>query len=40
MLQGLVMQSMLGGDIGWIRKQAPGVFDIFERGLREPGVAT
>ena len=40
MLQGLVMQSMLGGDISWIRKQAPGVFDIFERGLREPGAAT
>lgn len=40
MLQGLVMQSMLDGDIQRIRKQAPGVFEIFERGLRAPGAAT
>ena len=38
MLQGLVMQSMLGGDIGRIREQAPGVFEIFERGLRASGA--
>ena len=34
MLQGLVMQSLLSGDIARMRKDAPGVFAVFERGLR------
>jgi len=34
MLQGLVMQSLLSGDIARMRKDAPGVFDVFERALR------
>jgi len=34
MLQGLVMQSLLSGDISRMRKDAPGVFAVFERALR------
>lgn len=34
MLQGLVMQSLLSGDIARLRKDAPGVFAVFERALR------
>ncbi len=34
MLQGLVMQSLLSGDIARMRDDAPGVFAIYERGLR------
>jgi len=34
MVQGLVMQSLLSGDIARMRRDAPGVFAIFERGLR------
>jgi hypothetical protein len=34
MLQGLVMQSLLSGDIVRMRKDAPGVFAVFERALR------
>lgn len=33
-IQGLVMQSMLAGDVELIRKDAPGVFAIFLRGIR------
>lgn len=33
-IQGLVMQSMLSGDIQRMRIDAPGVFAIFQRGLR------
>jgi AcrR family transcriptional regulator len=33
-LQGLIMQSMLSGGIEHIRKEAPGVFAIYLRGLR------
>ena len=33
MLQGLVMQSLLSGDISQIRRDAPGVFAVFARGL-------
>ncbi len=33
MLQGLVMQSLLSGDITQMRRDAPGVFAIFARGL-------
>ena len=33
MLQGLVMQSLLSGDIARIRQDAPGVFAVFARGL-------
>ncbi|GAB3537849.1 nucleoid occlusion factor SlmA [Noviherbaspirillum agri] len=33
-IQGLVMQSMLSGDIERIRSHAPGVFAIYLRGIR------
>jgi TetR/AcrR family transcriptional regulator len=33
-IQGLVMQSMLGGDVSRIRHEAPQVFAIFKRGIR------
>lgn len=33
-LQGLVMQSMLAGDVGRIRRDAPRVFAIYLRGIR------
>lgn len=33
-IQGLVMQSMLSGDLQRMRADAPGVFAIFRRGLR------
>lgn len=33
-IQGLVMQSMLAGEVGRIRRDAPRVFAIYERGLR------
>lgn len=36
MLQGLVMQSLISGDITQIRRDAPGVFTVFARGLRSP----
>ena len=36
-VQGLVMQSMLLGDIQRVRTDAPGVYAIYQRGLR--GVA-
>lgn len=32
-IQGLVMQSLLAGDIGLIRKDAPRVFAIYRRGI-------
>jgi AcrR family transcriptional regulator len=32
-IQGLVMQSMLGGDVSRIRRDAPRVFAIFKRGI-------
>jgi AcrR family transcriptional regulator len=32
-IQGLVMQSMLSGDIGRIRAEASGVFAIYQRGI-------
>lgn len=34
MLQGLVMQSLLSGDIARMGTDAPGVFAVFARGLR------
>jgi hypothetical protein len=34
-MQGLVMQSLLSGDIARLRKDAPGVFAVFERALEE-----
>lgn len=34
MIQGLVMQAMLSGDQEHIRKEAPGVFAVYVRGLR------
>lgn len=33
-LQGLVMQSLLAGDTARIRRQAPQLYAIFERGIR------
>lgn len=33
-IQGLVMQSLTSGDVATMALQAPGVFAIFERGLR------
>ncbi len=33
-IQGLVMQSMLAGDVELVRKDAPRVFTIFLRGIR------
>lgn len=33
-IQGLVMQSLLAGDVGRIRHDAPRVFAIFQRGIR------
>ncbi len=33
-IQGLVMQSMLAGDVELVRKEAPRVFAIFLRGIR------
>ena len=35
-IQGLVMQSMLVGDIQRIKAQAPGVFALYKRGLLAP----
>jgi AcrR family transcriptional regulator len=34
MIQGLVMQSLLAGDVGRIRQDAPRVFALFHRGVR------
>jgi TetR/AcrR family transcriptional regulator len=33
-IQGLVMQSLLAGDVGRIRRDAPRVFAIYHRGIR------
>lgn len=33
-IQGLIMQSLLAGDVGRIRREAPGVFAIYRRGIR------
>lgn len=33
-IQGLVMQSLLSGDVGRIRRDAPRVFAIYQRGIR------
>ena len=33
-IQGLVMQSMLAGDVQRIRRDAPRVFEIYQRGIR------
>lgn len=33
-IQGLVMQSLLTGDVERIRREAPGVFAIYQRGIR------
>ena len=34
-IQGLVMQSLLAGDVTRIRRDAPGVFAIYLRGIRD-----
>jgi AcrR family transcriptional regulator len=33
-IQGLIMQSLLAGDVNRIRGEAPGVFAIYRRGIR------
>jgi hypothetical protein len=33
-IQGLVMQSLLAGDVSHIRRDAPGVFSIYRRGIQ------
>jgi hypothetical protein len=33
-VQGLVMQSLLAGDVATMRRDAPGVFAIYRRGIR------
>ena len=33
-IQGLVMQSLLAGDVRRMRREAPGVFAIYQRGIR------
>ncbi|MFZ7125783.1 MAG: TetR/AcrR family transcriptional regulator [Desulfobacterales bacterium] len=33
-IQGLVMQSLLDGDVGRVRRDAPRVFAIYKRGIR------
>ncbi|MBS3997062.1 MAG: TetR/AcrR family transcriptional regulator [Hydrogenophaga sp.] len=35
-VQGLVMQSMLSGQVGAMRQQAPGVFELLQRALAAP----
>lgn len=36
-VQGLVMQSLMSGDVGAMAQQAPGVFAIYQRGIqRQP----
>lgn len=35
-IQGLVMQSLLAGDVARIRNDAPGVFAIYHRGICQP----
>lgn len=37
-IQGLVMQSLLAGDIGRIADQAPGVFALYRRGIQAEGA--
>lgn len=38
-IQGLVMQSLLAGDVARIRRGAPGVFAIYRRGIRHTEAA-
>ncbi|HHO68465.1 MAG TPA: TetR family transcriptional regulator [Gammaproteobacteria bacterium] len=33
-VQGLVMQSLLAGDVAHMRREAPGVFALYRRGIR------
>lgn len=35
-LQGLVMQSLLAGDVTLLRERVPGAFTIYRRGIRSP----
>jgi hypothetical protein len=34
MIQGLIVQSLLAGQVDQIRKAAPGVFSVYLRGIR------
>lgn len=38
MVQGLVMQAMLGGRLEGVRERAPGAFAIYRRGIAGPGA--
>ena len=33
-IQGLVMQSLMAGDVERVRRDAPRVFEIYQRGIR------
>ena len=33
-IQGLIMQSLLAGDVGRMHRDAPRVFAIYQRGIR------
>lgn len=35
MIQGLVMQSLIAGKVGQIRRAAPGVFEVYRRGITQ-----
>ena len=39
MIQGLVIQAMLGGSIKSVRSAAPGAFAIYRRGIEQSGTA-
>lgn len=38
-IQGLVMQSLMSGDVAAMTRQAPGVYTLFQRGLLPPNLA-
>lgn len=40
LVQGLVIQAMMGGNLKGVRKAAPGVFAIYRRGIEEVRAAT
>ena len=39
-VQGLVMQSLLSGQVGAIRPLAPAVYDLFQHALAAPPTRT
>jgi len=38
-IQGMVMQSMLSGDIAHLRNDAPGLFNLYQRGIQKDNAA-